>query len=57
MRAVVDVLPLTALADGLRKIALEEQSLFSAGLMPEVIVLTATLILTVVFSKKLFRWY
>jgi ABC transporter DrrB family efflux protein len=39
MRQVVDFLPLTALVDGLRKIALEGQSIFSGGLMLEMLIL------------------
>lgn len=55
LRAVTDFLPLTALNDGLRKIALEGQSLSQMGF--EIAVLVGFTLITGALSIKLFRWY
>lgn len=55
LRSVTDFLPLTALNDGLRKIALEGQGLSHLGF--EISILAACTIITALFSLKLFRWY
>ncbi len=48
-------LPLTALNDGLRRIALEGQPLQSLGF--EITVLSAYLIIPAIATQKLFKWY
>ena len=52
---LVSYLPLTALVNGLRKIALEGQSITALGF--ESAVLAVYLVITVVLTKKMFRWY
>jgi len=55
MQSAVEFLPLTALNDGLRKIALEGQGL--ANLTTECTVLLGYLIVAGVTSRIVFRWY
>lgn len=55
LRAVTDYLPLTALNDGLRKIALEGMSLAQIGF--EIAVLSCYLIVPAVLSTRLFKWF
>lgn len=57
MRAIIDFMPLTALADGLRKVALEGQSVWSGSLNFELAVLVGFLVVTTALSKSLFKWY
>ena len=57
MRAFVDYLPLTALVDGLRKIALEDQSLFSMTLLPETLILVVYMVGATFLAKTIFKWF
>ena len=52
---ITNYLPLTALNDGLRKIALEGQGLTEVGF--ELAVLSAYLVIPAFITHRLFRWY
>lgn len=55
MKAWIKFLPLTALNDGLRKIALEGQSIFQ--LQFEISVLVVFTVVTAIAATKAFKWY
>jgi ABC-type multidrug transport system permease subunit len=55
LRQATDYLPLTALNDALRKIALEGQSLAELGF--EISVLITYFVVATVLSTRIFRWY
>lgn len=53
--AWIDALPLTAMVDALRRIALEGQDL--VGVLPQIGVMSAYLVVGTVLSRLWFRWY
>ncbi len=55
MHGIISLLPLTALNDGLRKIALQGLSLTDLSL--EISVLVAMTLICTVLTQKMFRWY
>lgn len=55
LRQAVDYLPLTALNDALRKIALEGQDITTLG--HEMAVLGVFAVVTSLLAQKMFRWY
>lgn len=52
---IIDFLPLTAMVDGLRKIALEGLTL--GEVMPEIFVLISYLVVCTIAAKLRFKWY
>jgi ABC-type polysaccharide/polyol phosphate export permease len=55
MLPIINILPLTVLADGLRKIALEGLGFMDVGF--EVIVLGCYLVVATVIARLSFKWY